>query len=251
MDSEASTDGSSGGAAQARPPSEPLLDVADLVVGFGAVEVLRGVSFRLARAEAIALIGSSGSGKSVLMNTLIGLNPKRSGRIAFEGRDCAHVRGPRVGVLFQNGGLFSSLTLEENVMVPMHEQGLFAPHTRLHQARYRLDTVGLPASAAAKYPSEISGGMVKRAGIARALALDPALLFLDEPTSGLDPTSARQVDELVRQIQTALGFSAIIITHALSSLEAICDRYVALKDGRVAATGPPSEIAASPDGAGL
>ena len=190
--------------------------------------------------EVMGIVGGSGAGKSVLLRTIIGLNRAVSGRIAVLGQDMTHLRGDalrriqtRWGVLFQDGALFSGQTVAENIQTPMRE------HTDLPQslmdeiASVKLGLVGLPPDAAKKYPSELSGGMRKRAGLARALALDPELLFLDEPTAGLDPISANQFDELVRDLQQSLKLTVVMVTHDLDTLRATTDRIAVLVDRKL------------------
>jgi phospholipid/cholesterol/gamma-HCH transport system ATP-binding protein len=220
------------------------IDVQDLVVGFGPRTVLDRVTFDVRRGEVFGFVGGSGSGKSVLLRTIIGLIPRRAGSIEVLGTrlDIAtpeQRRGieRRWGVLFQQGALFSSLTVMQNVQFPMIEY-LDLPQRLMNEmAAAKLDMVGLRKADHDKMPSELSGGMIKRVALARALALDPELVFLDEPTSGLDPISAGDFDALIRTLQQTLGLTVFMITHDLQSLQTICDRVGALADGRVVATG--------------
>jgi phospholipid/cholesterol/gamma-HCH transport system ATP-binding protein len=192
------------------------------------------------RGEVLGVVGGSGAGKSVLLRTIIGLNRAVSGRIEVLGQDMTRLHGDalrrvqtRWGVLFQDGALFSGQTVAENIQTPMRE------HTDLSQAlmdeiaSVKLSLVGLPPDAAKKYPSELSGGMRKRAGLARALALDPEILFLDEPTAGLDPISANQFDELVRDLQQSLKLTVFMVTHDLDTLRATTDRIAVLVDRKL------------------
>jgi phospholipid/cholesterol/gamma-HCH transport system ATP-binding protein len=210
--------------------------VKDLVVGFGLQGVIDHLSLEVRKGEILGLVGASGGGKSVLMRTLIGLLPKRSGQIEFP----AVPNGSRVrrGVLFQQGALFSALNARQNVQFPLREAARLSPALLDEVANAKLEMVGLSASDGDKFPSELSGGMTKRVALARALALDPPLLFLDEPTSGLDPIAAGEFDALIKTLQATLGFTVFMITHDLKSLAAICNRVAALAEGRIAALGP-------------
>lgn len=229
--------------------AEPVIRVRDLVVAFGDVVVLDRLSLDVARGEILGLVGGSGSGKSVLLRTIIGLITRKAGSIEVLGRDFARTDGEarraverRWGVLFQQGALFSSLTVRQNVQFPMR-QYLELPEALMDDiALAKLDMVGLDARDADKLPSELSGGMTKRVALARALALDPEIVFLDEPTSGLDPISAGDFDALIRTLQQTLGLTVFMVTHDLASLAAVCDRIAALADGKVVATGPLSEM---------
>jgi phospholipid/cholesterol/gamma-HCH transport system ATP-binding protein len=224
---------------------EAVIRVRDLVVGFGDATVLNGLSLDVWRGEILGLVGGSGSGKSVLMRTVIGLLPKRSGTVEVLGadRDKAsdeelHAVERRWGVLFQQGALFSSLTSLQNVQFPMREY-LHISETLMDEvAAAKLEMVGLRRADGAKFPAELSGGMTKRVALARALALDPEIVFLDEPTSGLDPIAAAEFDELIRTLQRTLGLTVFMVTHDLESLHLVCDRVAALADGKVVAEGP-------------
>ncbi len=209
-----------------------------------------GVDFSLKRGEVVALIGASGSGKTVLLRECIGLLRPTEGKVRLLGEDLWALSGSamnqvrrRFGVLFQEGALFSSLTVAQNIAVPLLE------HTRLPRAlrdevvRLRLRLAGLPLDAADKRPAELSGGMKKRAALARALALEPELLFLDEPTSGLDPISAREFDHLLRTLCDSLGLTALLTTHDLDTLWGLVDRVIVLHSGKVIAAGPVAEVA--------
>jgi phospholipid/cholesterol/gamma-HCH transport system ATP-binding protein len=212
------------------------IHVRDLVVGFGSQVVIDRLSLDVLEGEILGLVGASGGGKSVLMRTLIGLLPKRSGEIDFAASSGR--AGTRRGVLFQQGALFSALTARQNVQFPLREAAHLSPSLLDEIANAKLEMVGLTADDGDKLPAELSGGMTKRVALARALALDPALLFLDEPTSGLDPIAAGEFDSLIRTLQKTLGFTVFMITHDLNTLAAVCDRVAALADGKIAALGP-------------
>src|SRR5262245_58544849 len=232
--------------------SQAAIRVRDLVVGFGARAVLDGLSLDVVQGEILGLVGGSGSGKSVLLRTIIGLLPKRRGSIEVLGVDFdrageAELQAVerRWGVLFQYGALFSSLTVLQNVQFPMR-QHLSASKQLLEEvARAKLEMVGLGPADCDKLPSELSGGMTKRAALARALALDPEIVFLDEPTSGLDPIAAGDFDSLIKTLQRTLGLTVFMVTHDLDSLNAVCDRIAALADGRVVAVGAMQAMLAS------
>lgn len=232
--------------------NETIISVRDLVVGFGPRIVLNGVSFDVKRGEVFGFVGGSGSGKSVLLRTIIGLIPRRSGTIEVLGtRLDTATRKERLeverrwGILFQQGALFSSLTALQNVQFPMREYLDLPQRLMDEMAAAKLDMVGLRKSDHNKMPSELSGGMTKRVALARALALDPGLVFLDEPTSGLDPIAAGDFDALIKTLQETLGLTVFMITHDLESLHTICDRVGALADGRVVATGSIETMLAS------
>jgi phospholipid/cholesterol/gamma-HCH transport system ATP-binding protein len=224
--------------------ADTVIDIRDLVVAFGSRTVLDGVTFSVRRGEVFGFVGGSGSGKSVLLRTIIGLIPRRSGTIEVLGERLDTATDEqrrrierRWGILFQQGALFSSLTALQNVQFPMKEY-LDLPRRLMDEmAAAKLDMVGLRRADHHKMPSELSGGMTKRVALARALALDPELVFLDEPTSGLDPIAAGDFDALIRTLQQTLGLTVFMITHDLESLKTICDRVGALADGKVVATG--------------
>jgi len=204
------------------------------------------------RGEVLGVVGGSGAGKSVLLRTIIGLNKPREGTIEVFGKKTAFAESTRMralemrwGVLFQEGALFSSQTVAENIQVPLREYTAMSESLMNEIAAMKLTMVGLPPDTALKYPSELSGGMKKRAGLARALALDPELLFLDEPTSGLDPISANQFDELIGELQASLGLTVFMVTHDLDSLSAICDRIAVLVDRKIK-TGTIAELRKDP-----
>ncbi len=220
--------------------SEAVIRVRGLRTQFGPQVVHDGLDLDVLRGEVMGVVGGSGTGKSVLLRTIVGLNPARAGSIEILGTDIAHAdraawQGLRtqIGVLFQDGALFSSLTVAENIQVPMREHLSLSPSLMDELASLKIAMVGLPPDAAGKFPSELSGGMRKRAGLARALAVDPQILFLDEPTAGLDPIGAANFDELVRNLQRSLGLTVFMVTHDLDSLSAICDRIAVLVDKTV------------------
>jgi len=225
-------------------PTEPLIQVSDLVVGFGDYTVLKGVSLDVQRGEILGLVGASGGGKSVLLRTIIGLISKRAGHVRISGVDIDEARRTDVrsverewGVLFQQGALFSSLTVRQNVEFPMREYLDISDDLRSDVVTAKLGMVGITLKDAEKYPSELSGGMTKRVALARALALDPKIVFLDEPTSGLDPISAGDFDTLIKTLQETLGLTVFMVTHDLESLHRVCNRIIALADGQIVAEG--------------
>ncbi|MGE0626849.1 MAG: ABC transporter ATP-binding protein [Hyphomicrobiaceae bacterium] len=231
---------------------EPIIKVRNLVVGFGDHLVLDHLSMDVLPGEILGLVGGSGSGKTVLMRTIIGLVPKRAGTIEVDGVDPATASDDqrdaierRWGILFQQGALFSSLTVRENVQFPMRSHLLLPQQLMDEVALTKLAMVGLDARDAEKLPSELSGGMIKRVALARALALDPDILFLDEPTSGLDPISAGEFDALIKTLQRTLGFTVFMVTHDLGSLHTVCDRIAVLAEGKVVASGSMSTMLAS------
>ena len=226
--------------------NEPaLIEVDAIVTRFGAKVIHDGVGFQVKRGELVAIVGGSGTGKSVLLREIVGLLRPTGGRVRLFGEDVwragdvvlAQLR-TRFGMLFQDGALFSSLTVAQNVAAPLVEHTRLAPARIDALARLRLAMANLPPDAADKMPSELSGGMRKRAALARALALEPELLFLDEPTSGLDPIAARAFDRLVRSLADDLGLTIVLVTHDLDTLFSIVDRVIVLAEGRVIADGP-------------
>jgi phospholipid/cholesterol/gamma-HCH transport system ATP-binding protein len=235
-----------------RAVPETVVKVRDLVVGFGDRLVMQGLDLDVYRGEVLGFVGGSGTGKSVLTRAILGLVRKRSGLIEIFGNDLDTLSPQdraaierRIGVMFQQGALFSGLTVKQNVEVPMREHLALSPRLSEELAMLKIELAGLNPDAANKYPSELSGGMTKRAALARALALDPELVFLDEPTSGLDPIGAAEFDELIATLQPTLGLTVFMVTHDLDSLYSICDRIAALADGRVIAEGPISTMLAS------
>jgi phospholipid/cholesterol/gamma-HCH transport system ATP-binding protein len=236
------------------PRREAVLRVRGLKVGFGDKLVMNGLDLDVYRGEVLGFVGASGAGKSVLTRTILGLIPKRAGTIEVYGHDLdglSHAERDQIeqrwGVLFQQGALFSNLTVKQNVQAPMREHLGISRRLRDELAMLKIALVGLPPDAASKYPSELSGGMVKRAALARALALDPDILFLDEPTSGLDPIGAGEFDDLIATLQKTLDLTVFMVTHDLDSLYAICDRVAALGQGRVIAVGPIEDLLRSDD----
>jgi phospholipid/cholesterol/gamma-HCH transport system ATP-binding protein len=219
------------------------ISVRDLVVGFGSHTVIDHLSLDVRAGEIIGLVGASGGGKSVLMRTLIDLLPKQSGKIEFA--NAVGGRAGRRGVLFQQGALFSALNARQNIQFPLREAAHLSPALLDEIANAKLEMVGLSVEDGDKLPAELSGGMTKRVALARALALDPALLFLDEPTSGLDPIAAGEFDALIKTLQQTLRFTVFMITHDLNSLAAVCDRVAALADGKIVALGPLPTVLAS------
>ncbi|MGC2085414.1 MAG: ATP-binding cassette domain-containing protein [Bradyrhizobium sp.] len=212
------------------------IHVNDLVVGFGERVVIDHLCLDVREGEILGLVGASGGGKSVLLRTLVGLLPKRSGEISFPAFATDEAVGR--GVLFQQGALFSALNARQNVQFPLREAAHLSPALLDEIANAKLEMVGLSVEDGDKFPAELSGGMTKRVALARALALDPALLFLDEPTSGLDPIAAGEFDALIRTLQQTLGFTVFMVTHDLNTLAAVCNRVAALADGMIAALGP-------------
>jgi phospholipid/cholesterol/gamma-HCH transport system ATP-binding protein len=224
---------------------QPVIKVRDLVVGFGAQTVLDHLDLDVRAGEILGVVGASGAGKSVLLRTIIGLLPRRQGTVEVLGVDVEKASEAerralerRWGILFQQGALFSSLTVRENVQFPMRENLEISQRLMDEMALAKLEMVGLTRTDGDKLPAELSGGMTKRVALARALALDPEIIFLDEPTSGLDPISAGDFDELIRTLQQTLEVTVFMVTHDLESLYTACDRVAALADGKVVAEGP-------------
>ncbi|QSX73621.1 ABC transporter ATP-binding protein [Lysobacter arenosi] len=229
---------------------EPIVRVRGLTNRFGEQVVHEGLDLDVLPGEILGVVGGSGAGKSVLMRSILGLRRPDAGEIEVLGLD-ARSEDPdlrraierNTGVLFQDGALFSSLTVGENVQVPLKEYHSDLPDSlRYELALLKVKLAGLPADALNKLPSQLSGGMRKRAGLARALALDPPLLFLDEPTAGLDPIGAAAFDRLIRTLQQALGLTVFLITHDLDTLYAICDRIAVIADRKVIACAPLAEV---------
>jgi len=231
-----------------------VIEVEAIVTRFGAQTVHSGVSFSVERGTLVGMIGASGSGKSVLLREMIGLLRPTAGRVRLLDTDMWGAAPDeldavrrRFGMMFQDGALFSSLTVAQNVAVPLREHTRLAPATIDALVALRLLQAGLPVDAGAKMPSELSGGMRKRAAVARAIALEPEILFLDEPTSGLDPITARGFDRLVRSLVDDLGLTVFLVTHDLDTLLTVVDRLIVLAGGAVLADGPVGDVMAVED----
>ncbi len=230
-------------------PQDIVIEVRSIVTQFGNTTVHQGISFAVERGTVLALIGGSGSGKSTLLREIIGLLRPTSGSAFLFGTDVwtassdelSSLRN-RIGVLFQNGALFSALSVGENVAVPLKEQLKLPDELVGSVVQLRLALAGLAADTCAKMPSELSGGMRKRVALARALALEPEILFLDEPTSGLDPINARAFDHLIRTLSDSLGLTIFMVTHDLDTIGSITDRVICLGDGKVLADGTVKEV---------
>ncbi|MBO6726477.1 MAG: ABC transporter ATP-binding protein [Rhizobiaceae bacterium] len=235
-------------------PREALISARDVTVGFGDTLVLEDLSLDVYRGEILGFVGASGAGKSVLLRTVLGLVKKQSGTIELFGvdvdeasEDARLAMDMRMGVLFQHGALFSSLTVIENIQVPMREY-LELPRMLMNElAMLKIELVGLPRDAAHKMPHQLSGGMIKRAALARALALDPDVVFLDEPTSGLDPIGAAEFDELVGKLRDTMGLTVYMVTHDLDSLFSVCDRIAVLGQKKVLVAGTIDDMLANDD----
>jgi phospholipid/cholesterol/gamma-HCH transport system ATP-binding protein len=217
-----------------------VIRVRNLVNAFGSQVIHDGVDLDVRRGEVIGIVGGSGTGKSVMLRTVVGLNRPISGAIEVLGHDVLHMEEDERhelethwGVLFQDGALFSSLTVAQNIEVPLKEDLRLPQRLMAEIAACKVGLVGLPSDASDKFPAQLSGGMRKRAGLARALALDPEILFLDEPTAGLDPIAAAAFDQLIKDLQSSLGLTVFLVTHDLDSLFAICDRVAVLVDKKI------------------
>jgi phospholipid/cholesterol/gamma-HCH transport system ATP-binding protein len=228
---------------------EPIISVRGLTTRFGTHTVHENLDLDVQRGEIIGVVGGSGTGKSVLLRAIVGLLKPQAGEITVFGesvRDTSDEDYRRLrrrwGVMFQGGALFSSLNVQQNVEAPMREQLDLSPKTRAALAAIKVRMVGLQDHALTKFPSELSGGMQKRAGFARAIALDPEIVFLDEPTAGLDPIGAAAFDILIAQLRASLGLTVFLVTHDLDSLYAICDRVAVLAEGKVLATGTMAQM---------
>jgi len=222
---------------RAAKAAEPILSARGIVNAFGKQRVHDGLDFEVRRGEVLGIAGGSGSGKTVLLRTLTGLHRPTSGTVVVDGKPVDAIddaeKAALIGVLFQQGALFSSLSVAQNVMLPMRLHTDLAQEEQEKLAAMKLELAGLSAETGIKFPSELSGGMVKRAALARALALDPRILFLDEPTSGLDPLTAGGIDELIVQLNEGLGVTFVIITHDLNTLFNVCDRVAILVDQKI------------------
>ncbi len=218
-------------------PEKPILKVEGIVNRFGKQTVHDGVSLEIKKGEIIGLVGGSGSGKSVLLKTMIGLRKPNAGTVEVAGKQLEQLRPDEIatlfGVLFQQGALFSSLSVLENITLPMKEHTDLPPEMKDELAVMKLALVEMKAEVGHKLPSELSGGMIKRAALARALALDPLILFLDEPTAGLDPLTADAFDQLIRTLNETLGITVVMVTHDLDSLFALCHRVAVLVDRKI------------------
>lgn len=233
---------------------EVVISVRDLEVGFGSKTIMKGLNLDIYKGEILGFVGGSGTGKSVLTRTILGLVQKRAGTIEAFGYDIDKIPEAqhrllerRWGVLFQQGALFSSLTVKQNVQMPMREYLKMSDRLLDEIAMMKIEMAGLNPDAADKFPSDLSGGMIKRAALARALALDPEIVFLDEPTSGLDPIGAADFDDLIATLQKTLGLTVFMVTHDLDSLYSVCDRIAALGNGHILAEGPIETMLASDD----
>jgi phospholipid/cholesterol/gamma-HCH transport system ATP-binding protein len=231
------------------PAPEAVIEVRGLVTRFGANVIHDGLDLDVYRGEVLGVVGGSGTGKSVLLREIAGLMRPAAGTIRVFGVDMVDAAPAerravenRWGVMFQDGALFSSLTVRENVEAPMRERLGLDPELRRGLAELKVALVGLPPNACDKYPADLSGGMRKRAGLARALALDPEIVFLDEPTAGLDPIGASDFDALIRSLQTALGITVFLVTHDLDTLHATCDRIAVLAEKKVLVTGTMADM---------
>lgn len=233
-------------------PEQSLIRISDLEVVLESQRVIDGLSLVVGRGEVIGLVGGSGSGKTVLLRTMLGLIPKRAGTVEILGQSLelatraeARAIGARCGAMFQQGALFSSLTVRENVEFPMREYLVGSDRIFREVALAKLHMVGLTIADSEKLPAELSGGMTKRAALARALALDPELILLDEPTSGLDPIAAADFDALIRILHNTLDLTVFMITHDINSLNSVCSRVAALHEGRIVADGTMDTMWAS------
>jgi len=232
--------------------ADDIVEVRGLTAGYAGRTVLRDLSFRVRCGEIFMILGGSGSGKSTLLKNMIGLYPAMAGEVLIGGEDIVGARGAarerilrKFGVMYQGGALFGSMNLESNVSLPLEEWTRLPSEARLLLARLKLQQVGLDGFGG-YLPSEISGGMQKRAAVARAMALDPGLLFLDEPSSGLDPVTSGEMDDLIRSLSRNLGITFVIASHELSSILAIADRVIMLDGGGIVADGDPRELRERP-----
>lgn len=232
----------------------PPMEARGLLTQFGENIVHENLNFRVEPREIVGLVGGSGTGKSVLLNTLLGLKEPEGGEVRYYGQNRMQLSpaarraiNNKMGVLFQGGALFSSMTVRQNIMVPLREHTDLPIKLMEELADMKIHMVGLPAHAATLFPSDLSGGMKKRAGLARSLALDPELLFLDEPTAGLDPIGASAFDELILGLREAMGLTVLMVTHDLDSLFRICDRIAVLVDKHIAIADSLPKVIAHPN----
>ena len=244
----------SAGQASAVKGAENIVEVRGVRNQFGAQVVHDQLDLDVRRGEILSVVGGSGTGKSVLLRTIVGLNRPRAGSVHVFGEDLLSLPDARrkaverrFGVLFQKGALFSSLTVRENIALPLIEHAGLSRADAEELAQLKVALAGLPANAGGKYPTELSGGMIKRAALARALALDPDILFLDEPTAGLDPIGAAAFDQLILTLRDALGLSVFLVTHDLDTLYTICDRVAVLAQKRVLVADTLERVAATDD----
>jgi phospholipid/cholesterol/gamma-HCH transport system ATP-binding protein len=226
---------------------EIAIRIRGLGTRFGAQVVHKDLDLDVRRGEILGVVGPSGCGKSVLLREIVGLEHPTEGEISFPYFEAAGLE-PRIGVMFQDGALFSNLTVLENVEAPLREHTQLSPELRSEIASLKLAMAGLGSDSHHKKPAQISGGMRKRAAVARALALDPELLFLDEPTAGLDPIAAENFDRMTQGLARSLGLTVFLVTHDLDTLHAVCDRVAVLYGGNVAALGTIPEIVADAEG---
>jgi phospholipid/cholesterol/gamma-HCH transport system ATP-binding protein len=231
--------------------AEPMISVRDLRVKYGATEILHGINFDVRRGETLVIMGGSGSGKSTLIRTLIGLEKPSSGHVLIKGKDVAAIREAeldevrkKIGMSFQGGALFGSMTVGENVGLPLREHTKLEDSTIEIMVRLKLEQVGLEGF---EYymPSQLSGGMRKRAAVARALAMDPEILFFDEPSAGLDPIIAAGIDQLILELKRAFHMTILVVTHELASAFLIADRIVLIDRGNIVAIGTTTEMQSS------
>ena len=230
-------------------PSAPVIEIENLHTHFGNAVVHKGVTFSVQRGEIFGLAGGSGCGKSTLLREIVMLHRPQSGSIRVFGKEVVGLNEEAAlplkknwGVMFERGALFSSLTVAENVGLPMREHTQMSQELIAEMVAVKISMAGLPASAGVKYPAQLSGGMRKRAALARAMALDPELLFLDEPTAGLDPLSATAFDELVLHLKKSLGLTIMMVTHDLDLLWQVADRVAVLGEGKVLGVGTMTEL---------
>lgn len=235
-----------------RPDSGPMISLRDLRVRYGDTEILHGVEFDVKRGETLVILGGSGSGKSTLLRTLVGLEHPSSGQIWIKGKDIAAISPAEldeirkgIGMSFQGGALLGSMTVGENVALPLREHTKLEDSTIEIMLRLKLQQVGLEGFES-YMPSELSGGMKKRAAVARALSMDPEILFFDEPSAGLDPIIAAGIDQLILELKRAYGVTIVVVTHELASAFLIADRMVLIDKGNILAIGTPAEMRANP-----